>query len=69
MVNFDLMGLHAKYRATTESELARPSAEDGSSESRAKGTTSAAATAVVKSVGEARPHGIAKSATQNVDEP
>ena len=39
----------AKYSATTESELAKLSAEDGSFESGAKGTTSAVVTAVAKS--------------------
>ena len=48
----------AKYRATTESELAKLSGKAGSSESGAKGTTSADVTAVAKSVAEARPPGI-----------
>ena len=45
----------AKYRTTTESELARPSGEDGPPESRANCPTSAVATAVGMSVGEVRP--------------
>ena len=56
----------AKYRATTESELARPSGEDGSSESGTKVTTSTAGTTVAKSADEARLLGFEKySATSD----
>ena len=52
----------AEYSATTKSEFAESSGESeaGSSWSRAKCTTSAANTAVAKSVGEGRFLGIAK---------
>ena len=44
----------------TESELALPPGEEGSSWSRTSGTTSADVTRVAKPVGEARPPGIVK---------
>ena len=55
----------AKFSATSESELAEFSDDESSDEagpswSRASGTTSTAAAAVTKSVGEAWPPGIGK---------